>query len=93
MLQMNIINDSAIIFTNRRGLCCWGRCIDNPMRTCCNPCMPERQVNIGNQDTDNGGYHNSQNNGEYNHFKNQVGNHNTQDDRKREWMSDTNQLD
>ena len=93
MLQMNIINDTAIIFTNRRNFCCWGPCIENPRFGCCNSCITERQVNFGTQGSGNGGYYNEQSNGVNENIKNQHGDHNNQNDNKREWMSDTNQLD
>ena len=91
---MNIINDTAIIFTNRRS-----PYIENPQCACCNTCMTERQFNFGKQRQVQNGYNNNQQYGvntKYNfgeQGKNQGGNGNTQNFRKREWMSDTNQLD
>ena len=99
MLQMNIINDTAIIFTSRRSTCCWGPCDENPRQVCCVSCMAERQYNFGSQGANQNGHNNKQNYGGNTKFNygdqgnNQGGHGNTQNYRKREWMSDTNQLD
>lgn len=88
---------TAIILTNRRRNCCWGPCIGNPRFRCCNPC--NANVNYGTQGENQNGHHNNQNYNQNTQFNvgdqgsNQGGSHNTQTFRKREWMSESNQLE
>lgn len=99
MLQINNINDAAIIFTSRRQNCCRGPCMRNPRYTCCNPCPTSGQINMGSQGEGQKGYGNEQNYGKNTKInygdqgKDQGGHGNIQTYRKREWMSETNQLD
>ena len=98
-LENRKIDSQIMTLLLRRSFCCWGPCIENPQRACCNTCMTERQYNFGKQGEGQNGYNNKQNYGvntKYNYGEqgqNQGGNGNTQNYRKREWMSDTNQLD
>ena len=95
---MNIINETGIIFTNRRSSCCWGACIGNPLFACCNSCPTGGQINErqkaegqkGNQYIPNYGINTELDEGSEGTDQGDYGN--TQNFRKREWMSDTKQL-
>lgn len=68
MLQINNINDAAIIFTNRRQpMCCLGPCIRNPRFSCCNPCATSGHINMrsdfGNHNANQWGDNNKNSNG------------------------------
>jgi len=90
---MNIINETGIIFTNRRSSCCWGACIGNPLFACCNSCPTGGQINFGKQGEGQEGHDNQQNYGQNTKInygeqgKSQGGSGNTQNYRKRGWMS------